>query len=161
QMTPGEKALWFELRQRKLEGTHFRRQSVIGPFVVDFASHGAMLVVELDGGVHLASDVELRDDERSRWLEGRGYKIMRFSNADVLKNAAEGGDQILIQARARLRVIGMMRAHARCEARENKNPTPSPGGGGRGGGGGGHPLRTTWPRAGMGHRRYPTSRLLP
>jgi very-short-patch-repair endonuclease len=77
-MTPAEKALWFELRQRKLEGSHFRRQAVIGPFVVDFAAHGPQLIIELDGGVYSAPDIALRDDERTQWLEGRGYKVLRL-----------------------------------------------------------------------------------
>lgn len=116
-MTPAEKLLWFELRKRRLDGSHFRRQAILGPFVVDFASHGPRLVIELDGGVHSAPDVAQRDDERSQWIEGRGYKILRFSNVQVLTNAAAVADEILIQARARMRVIAMMRECDPFEAR--------------------------------------------
>lgn len=83
-MTPAERALWFELRRARLPGTHFRRQAPIGPFVVDVVCHAAMLAVEIDGGAHNAPDVALGDLERQQWIEGRGYRVLRFANADVL-----------------------------------------------------------------------------
>lgn len=83
-MTPAEQVLWFELRRAKLPGTHFRRQAPIGPFIVDFVCHAALLAIELDGGAHSAPDVALRDFDRRQWLEGRGYRMMRFANAEVL-----------------------------------------------------------------------------
>ena len=57
EMTPAEKALWFELRRLAVEGSHFRKQSPLGPFIVDFVCHGAALAIELDGGAHDAPDV--------------------------------------------------------------------------------------------------------
>ncbi|MGQ0532498.1 MAG: endonuclease domain-containing protein, partial [Caulobacteraceae bacterium] len=48
-MTPAERALWQELRRASLEGSHFRRQTPIGPYIVDFACRAARLVVEVDG----------------------------------------------------------------------------------------------------------------
>ena len=113
QMTPAEKLLWFELSKQRLDGAHFRRQALIGPFIVDFANHGAMLVVELDSGPGVA----LYSDERSRWLESGGYKIMRFLTAQVMEDAAAVAEQILIQTRARMRVIAMMREFDPFEAR--------------------------------------------
>lgn len=110
-MSPAELKLWFELRQRHLEGSKFRRQAVMGPFIIDFLCHGARLAIELDGGVHRAPDVALRDNDRQNWIEGRGYKIMRFSNARVLGDASGVADEILVQTRARMRVIQMMREH--------------------------------------------------
>ena len=107
-MSPAEQRLWFELRSRKLEGTHFRRQAVLGPFVVDFASHGARLVIELDGGVENSAAASL-DDARAIWLTERGYKIMRFANARVLADPGAVAEEIFVQARARLRIIHMMR----------------------------------------------------
>jgi very-short-patch-repair endonuclease len=69
-MTPAEKALWSELRRIAPEQAHFRKQAPIGPFIVDFASHAAKLVVELEGGAHDAPDVAERDGERRAWIEG-------------------------------------------------------------------------------------------
>ena len=51
--TDAERVLWQRLRHDiKLVGSHFRRQVAIGPFIVDFASRKAKLVIELDGGQH-------------------------------------------------------------------------------------------------------------
>jgi very-short-patch-repair endonuclease len=82
--TPAERALWFELRRLRPSGTHFRRQVPFGPFIVDFACHRAKLVVEIDGGAHNAPNVASRDVERQQWIVERGYRVLRFTNADVL-----------------------------------------------------------------------------
>lgn len=50
--TPGEKSLWSSLRGKKLDGIKFRRQQLIGYFVVDFYSSVHRLVVEVDGPIH-------------------------------------------------------------------------------------------------------------
>jgi len=79
-MTDVERKLWCVLRARQLDGFKFRRQSTIGPFVVDFLCIDAMLVVELDGGQH----DEATDADRTAFLEGRGYRVIRFWNHDVI-----------------------------------------------------------------------------
>jgi len=63
-------------------GAKFRRQVPIGPYVTDFVCHERRLVVELDGSQHLA----LRDADsvRTRYLESRGYSVLRFWNDDAL-----------------------------------------------------------------------------
>lgn len=102
-MTPAEQALWFELRRKRIEGTHFRRQTPFGPFIVDFVCHGAKLAIEVDGGAHDAPDVALVDAERQRWIEARGYRVLRFRNAEVLKNVQAVADVIFAEARMRMR----------------------------------------------------------
>lgn len=101
-MTPAECALWMELRRLPLKGTHFRRQAPFGPFIADFLCHGARLVVEVDGGAHEASDVALRDSERQQWIESRGYRVLRFTNADVLKKPSAIAQIVFSEAKARL-----------------------------------------------------------
>ena len=54
----------------------------MGPYIVDFVSHRSWMIVELDGGQH-AVQVE-HDRERTRWLESRGYRVIRFWNNQVL-----------------------------------------------------------------------------
>jgi len=83
--TDAERVLWQRLRfEITLEGSHFRRQALIGPFIVDFASRKARLVIELDGGQH---DEQRAADERlTRYIEARGYQVLRFWNHDVLGN---------------------------------------------------------------------------
>lgn len=101
-MTPAEHALWAQLRRMSPNGSHFRRQAPIGPFVVDFACHGARLVVELDGGMHDAPDIEERDAERQRFIEGRGYRVLRFQNAHVLREAAAVARYVFAEASIRI-----------------------------------------------------------
>jgi len=77
--TDAERLLWFHLRDRRL-GPKFRRQHPLGPYVVDFLSVEAALIVELDGSQHHA-DV---DADRTHFLERRGYRVLRFWNHDAL-----------------------------------------------------------------------------
>jgi len=80
-MTFTEQKLWDELR--KLDA-NFRRQAPIGRYFADFASHGAKLVIEIDGGVHeRLAEVQLRDVERQQWLESQGYRVVRFTDRQV------------------------------------------------------------------------------
>ena len=71
------------LRRKQLDGLRFRQQAPLGPYVVDFLCPARMLVIEVDGGQHAGADP---DRERTGWLEGRGFRLMRFWNNDVLQN---------------------------------------------------------------------------
>ena len=83
-MTEAERRLWSRLRRRKVEGHYFRRQVPLGPFVLDFACMQAKLVIEVDGGQHATQ--ESSDRSRESWLAGRGYRVVRFWNHDVLRD---------------------------------------------------------------------------
>lgn len=83
-MTPTERLLWERLRANRLEGLHFRRQQVLAGFIVDFYCHAARLVIEVDGPVHNIQQHE--DVERERILHDHGYRVIRFSNAEVESN---------------------------------------------------------------------------
>jgi very-short-patch-repair endonuclease len=83
--TDAERVLWQRLRHDvTLIGSHFRRQAAIGPFIVDFASRKAKLVIELDGGQH--DWQQASDARRTRHIEAAGYRVLRFWNNDVLGN---------------------------------------------------------------------------
>jgi len=84
--TETEKTLWARLRNRQLEGVKFRRQQPIGHYVVDFASCENRIIVEIDGGQHNERGITEKDEERTVWLKGEGYHILRFWNNEVLKN---------------------------------------------------------------------------
>ncbi len=74
--------MWRRLRKRQLGGQNFRRQTPFGRYIVDFFCFERKLVVAVDGGQH-----QLRaaaDRERTQWLEGRGYRVIRFWNNQVL-----------------------------------------------------------------------------
>jgi very-short-patch-repair endonuclease len=62
----------------------FRRQHPVGPYVVDFVSLEAHLVIEIDGSQHLERRVMARDRERTFYLEGAGFHVLRFNNRQVL-----------------------------------------------------------------------------
>ena len=85
QPTDAERLLWQRLRHDiSLAGSHFRRQALVGQFIVDFASRRAKLVIELDGGQH--DWQQASDALRTRQIEAAGYSILRFWNNDVLGN---------------------------------------------------------------------------
>jgi very-short-patch-repair endonuclease len=78
-MTGTERGLWAHLRGRKLEGWKFRRQHPIDEYIVDFYCPAARLVIELDGSSHGFDDQIRYDEARQRYLEFRGYRVLRFS----------------------------------------------------------------------------------
>ena len=80
--TDAERRLWNLLRGRQLNGLKFRRQHLIGPYIVDFCCTEHRLVVELDGGQH-AEEVQ-KDVRRTQWLNAEGYRVLRFWNHEVL-----------------------------------------------------------------------------
>jgi very-short-patch-repair endonuclease len=82
--TFAERELWKELRG--LEGFRFRRQAPMGDYIVDFVCHQSRLVVEVDGGVHEMSVVAQRDAQRDLWLSGRGYRVLRLTNREVISD---------------------------------------------------------------------------
>jgi very-short-patch-repair endonuclease len=81
ELTPAEKVLWREVRNRRFAGIKFRRQHPIGPFYADLACCECKLVVELDGETHLGC--EGRDEERTRFLQTQGWMVLRFWNTQV------------------------------------------------------------------------------
>jgi very-short-patch-repair endonuclease len=83
--TEAERKLWWHLRYRlALPASHFRRQVRIGHYIVDFASHGLKLVIEIDGGQH--AEKAVADARRTKFLESEGYSVLRFWNNEVLTN---------------------------------------------------------------------------
>ena len=83
--TPAEEALWQVLRADGL-GVRFRRQFVIGRFIVDFACRTRMLIVEVDGGIHDDAEAQEADALRTAGLEEVGYTVIRFRNREVLED---------------------------------------------------------------------------
>jgi very-short-patch-repair endonuclease len=84
--TDTERILWSELRDHRLGGARFRHQVPFQRYVADFICHSAKLVIELDGGQHFFDQAERVDADRSGDLEAKGFKILRFSNYDVVTN---------------------------------------------------------------------------
>jgi very-short-patch-repair endonuclease len=82
-MTRQEVKLWAKLRALREIGHHFRRQSPIANYVVDFECRKLRLVVEVDGHQHGFDDHRRRDDARDRALNDLGYRVLRFGNFEV------------------------------------------------------------------------------
>ena len=97
--TEAEILLWKHLRNRNLAGLKFRRQHPIGRYIADFCCEDEKLVVELDGGQH-ADDAD-RDEERTRYIEKHGYRVVRYWNSEVLDNL----DSVLADIRIRAQDI--------------------------------------------------------
>ncbi|MFH0343629.1 MAG: endonuclease domain-containing protein [Chromatiales bacterium] len=106
--TEAERCLWSRLRGRRLDGVKFRRQQVLGPYVVDFLCLEPKVVIEIDGGQH-AEQVS-NDLRRTEYLKVLGYRVLRFWNHEVLGDP----DAALESIRAALVEI--------------PSPPPSPGG---------------------------------
>ena len=83
-MSPPEWALWRILRAHRLGDIKFSRQVEAGPYYLDFAARRERLAIELDGETHVGR--EGYDDKRTEWLEGQGWRVVRFTNGDVIGN---------------------------------------------------------------------------
>jgi very-short-patch-repair endonuclease len=98
-MTAAEIRLWACLRNRGIAGLRFRRQQVIGPYVVDFFCPAKKLVIELDGGQHAGTTKE--DGARDEFLAKAGMVVLRFWNNEFMENEASVLGQIARAAEGR------------------------------------------------------------
>jgi len=83
--TPAERKLWSKLRNDQL-GVNFRRQHAVGNYIPDFCCPKAKLIVELDGGQHAENEAVRYDNERTKYFESLGYRVIRFWNNQVMKD---------------------------------------------------------------------------
>ena len=93
--TPAEEALWHRLRGEQL-GIKFRRQHSIDRFIVDFYAREPRLIIEVDGPIHETQ--KEYDSLRQSMLEELGYRVLRFTNDQVLQNI----EQVIATIRAAL-----------------------------------------------------------
>jgi very-short-patch-repair endonuclease len=95
--TPAERRLWLQLRYGKRLGYKFRRQHVIGRFIVDFYCPEAALIIEVDGSVHRMT--VNRDFGRQEYLENLGLTVLRFTNEDIFERL----EKVVLQVNEALR----------------------------------------------------------
>ena len=86
--TEAEKRIWEEVRNRKLLGYKFRRQHPINGFIPDFVCLEKKLIIEIDGEYHNEKEQQEYDAIRSKWLASGNYKMLRFTNEQVLNETA-------------------------------------------------------------------------
>ena len=82
-LTEAESVFWNIAKSGGL-GQKCRRQYIIGQYIVDFFFRQSMLIVEIDGGYHFTEEQQRKDTIRQDWLEHMGYKVLRFTNEEVL-----------------------------------------------------------------------------
>ncbi|MDD5149881.1 MAG: vitamin B12 dependent-methionine synthase activation domain-containing protein [Flavobacterium sp.] len=87
--TEAEKMLWNVLSNKGIEGFKFRRQHIIGEYIVDFVCLEKKLVIEVDGIIHSLPEQIEHDKARTIWLESKGFKVVRYTNQQVLNNLFE------------------------------------------------------------------------
>ena len=75
---------WLQLRAKRFAGVKFRREKVIGDYIADFAANEPRLVIEIDGETHDSANAN--EQARTRYLETRGYRVIRYSNGEVMIN---------------------------------------------------------------------------
>lgn len=80
-----EQRLWYFLRNKRL-GHKFKRQYSIGRYVVDFYCAEHHLAIEIDGDSHYTTEAQEYDADRTEYLHACGIRVVRFTNADVMKN---------------------------------------------------------------------------
>jgi very-short-patch-repair endonuclease len=82
--TEAENCLWQAIRNRQVAGAKFRRQHVIDRYIVDFICLEARLIIEVDGPIHQHGEQPMLDEIRTQKLATLGYRMLRFTNEDVL-----------------------------------------------------------------------------
>jgi very-short-patch-repair endonuclease len=85
-MTLAEKLLWIELQQYSTKWKlKFQTQIVVGGrFIADFVCFSKRLIVEVDGSIHRLTSVRRKDKYRTKVLNKLGYRIIRFTNIQVI-----------------------------------------------------------------------------
>ena len=97
--TQAESALWEILRGNNL-GEKFRRQHIIGDFIVDFVALNSKLIIEVDGGYHNDSEQQKADALRTEFLNSVGFKVLRFTNEQVLQDTENTVNEIKANLKA-------------------------------------------------------------
>lgn len=80
--TEAEEILWTALCERQI-GYKIRRQHIVSQYILDFAYLDNRLAIELDGGYHNEKDQQYDDVARTKNLEQFGWRVLRFTNAEV------------------------------------------------------------------------------
>lgn len=92
--TEAEKLMWNVLSNKQLDGYKFRRQHIIGQFIADFICLKKNLIIEVDGLHHQLPENKTSDEQRTKWLNSEGYRVIRFKNKEVLTNLDHVLDKI-------------------------------------------------------------------
>jgi len=93
--TQAEKVFWELVRGKKLQGYKIRRQHIIGNYIADFVCLKEKLIIEIDGLIHQLPENKANDEERTKWFEEKGFKVIRFTNEEVIGDTDKVIDKVL------------------------------------------------------------------
>jgi len=125
--TVAETRLWKELRKLRWQGYHFRRQTPIENYIVDFACFSQRVIIEVDGVQHATQKGQVADAARDADLTWRGFKVLRFRN-DEIRDAMEGALLEILCCAGSRGEAGVERELMPLD--DPPTPSPSPRGGG-------------------------------
>ncbi len=89
--TESERRIWSILRGHRLAGLKFKRQQVLGRYIVDFVNFERRLIVESDGSQHAENEYDI---VRDQWLTSQGFRVIRFWNNEALADTSAVADSI-------------------------------------------------------------------
>jgi len=84
--TPQEIIFWSRVRAKRFKGLKFKRQYSLRKYIIDFVCLEKKLIIEIDGWQHKEENQARYDQERTKFLESLGFKIIRFWNDEVNAN---------------------------------------------------------------------------
>jgi len=84
--TEAEEFLWKNLKGKQILGYKFQRQHIIDNFIADFVCLKKRLIIEVDGKYHNLPEVKISDKERTELLNELGFKVIRFTNEEIINN---------------------------------------------------------------------------
>lgn len=94
QATRAERILWCKIRNKQILNTRFYWQAVLGNYIVDFCAYHPKLILEIDGSQHLERYRSKQDTRRTLYLHRQGFKVMRFTNVEVMQTCTAVLDAI-------------------------------------------------------------------
>ena len=106
EMTKAEACIWKYLLKGKQTGYGFRRQRPIGRYIVDFVCLPLKLIIEIDGESHNHTEIAHNDKVRQEVLESLGYKVVRFTDEEILKELSAVGMILESIIQERIKEIG-------------------------------------------------------
>lgn len=91
--TKAEKIMWEKLRNKNI-GFKIRRQHIIDNYIADFVCISKKVIIEIDGEIHLSKIEE--DMNRTNRLNELGFRVIRYTNDEVFKDADDVVERIKI-----------------------------------------------------------------
>tara|TARA_R110002049_G_scaffold2195_1_gene15836 strand:- start:2255 stop:6112 length:3858 start_codon:yes stop_codon:yes gene_type:complete len=107
--TAAEKALWVCLKTKQLGGFKFRREHIIDEYIVDFVCLSKNLIIEVDGAYHNDPETQEADKFRTENLEELGFRVIRFTNEEVIGNIDNVLNKIEYELRMSFSPLGKLK----------------------------------------------------